>query len=90
MRYLWVLAGVMVAGCTSTTDVLHIGPNAYTVSSTADGMRTASSARQNAIKAGAEKCTANGQQIEVTGEQMAVTRMGIDTTVSVNFRCKAI
>ncbi|MEN0076713.1 MAG: hypothetical protein AAGC69_20180, partial [Paracraurococcus sp.] len=77
----------LLAGCVSTTDVLQLGPDTYTVSSTADGMRMAVDARQRALQAAAEKCTGIGRTVEVTQESTMPTRMGIDTTISVVFRC---
>jgi outer membrane murein-binding lipoprotein Lpp len=47
---------LLVVGCVSTSNVLELGRDTYTVSATADGFRDAASARQSAFKAGAEKC----------------------------------
>jgi hypothetical protein len=86
-----LLAGAVVAlaGCVSTSQVFEVGPDTYSVSSTADGYRTASSARQSALESGTAKCTAIGRHFVLTNESTEPTRMGIDTTVTLTFRCLA-
>jgi hypothetical protein len=44
------VCGALLTACVSTTDVLQLGPDTFTVSSTADGMRMAVDARQRALK----------------------------------------
>ncbi|MDT8333021.1 hypothetical protein RQ831_18365 [Roseomonas gilardii] len=57
------------------------------MSSTADGMRMATDARQSAYKAGEAKCQAMGKPFTLVQENAIPTRMGIDTTVTIVFRC---
>jgi hypothetical protein len=86
----WVLlaaVGLALAGCVSTSQVFEVGPDTYSVSSTADGYRTASSARQSALESGTAKCVAMGRHFVLTNESTEPTRMGIDTTVTLTFRC---
>lgn len=88
----WAIAPVAMlslalAGCVNTTDALQTGPDTFTVTSTADGMRTASDARQSALRTAAERCNSMGRTIAVIREDMAMTRMGIDTTITIDFRC---
>src|SRR4051812_28630434 len=45
-----------LAACVSTSQVLEVGRDTYSVSATADGYRTAASARDSAFSLGAEKC----------------------------------
>jgi hypothetical protein len=78
---------LLVVGCVSTSNVLELGRDTYTVSATADGFRDAASARQSAFKAGAEKCNSLSKKFLLTNENVANTRMGIDTTVTLYFRC---
>lgn len=80
-------ACLSLMGCVNTSNVLQTGANTYTVSSTADGMRPASHAREEALTAANEKCRALGKTIEVVSDSSERTRMGIDTTVTVNFKC---
>jgi len=78
-----------LAGCVSTSQVLEVGRDTYSVSATADGYRTAASAREQAFNLGAQKCSQLGKHFMLLNESTARTRMGIDTTVSVTFRCLA-
>lgn len=82
------LALVLLAGgCVSTSSVLEAGRDTFTVSSTADGFRDAASARMSAYAAGQEKCNSLGKRFQLLNESTGATRMGIDTTVNVTFRC---
>jgi len=85
----FVVVSVMVAGCVSTSSVLEVGRDTYTVSATADGFRTAAAARESAYETGRQKCVATGKQFQMVHESSASTRMGIDTTIDVTFRCLA-
>ncbi|WP_292992584.1 hypothetical protein [Nitrosomonas sp.] len=76
-----------MTGCLSTSQVLEMGRDTYSVTSTADGYRLASQARESAFQAGTEKCTSLGKRFMFINESSARTRMGIDTTVTVTFRC---
>lgn len=74
-------------GCVSTSEVLEMGRDTYSVTSTADGFRTAAAARESAFRMGAEKCTSLGKKFMFMNERSGRTRMGIDTTIDVTFRC---
>jgi len=78
-----------LSACVSTSQVLEMGRDTYSVSATADGYRDAASARQSAFQAGAQKCGSLGKHFMFVNESTARTRMGIDTTVNVTFRCLA-
>ena len=82
-----VATTVALTACVSTSQVLEMGKDTYSVSATADGYRDAASARQSAFEAGAQKCAAFGKRFMFVNESTARTRMGIDTTVNVTFRC---
>lgn len=82
-----ILAAIFMTGCLSTSQVLEMGRDTYSVTSTADGYRLASQARESAFQAGTEKCTSLGKRFMFINESSARTRMGIDTTVTVTFRC---
>lgn len=82
-------AALTVAACVSTSQVLEVGRNTYSVSSSADAYRSAASARQSAFETGASKCSSLGKHFMLVNELTAGTRMGIDTTVNVTFRCLA-
>jgi len=82
-----VTTTLVLTGCVSTSQVLEMGRDTYSVSATADGYRDAASARQSAFETGAQKCAALGKRFMFVNESTARTRMGIDTTVNVTFRC---
>ena len=90
-RHLLFLAplAVSLVACVSTSNVLDVGRDTYTVSSTADGLRTAAAARESAFEMGAAKCASSNKHFALMNEATAATRMGIDTTVNVTFRCLA-
>ncbi|WP_292993469.1 hypothetical protein [Nitrosomonas sp.] len=48
---------IILSGCLSTSQVLEMGRDTYSVTATADGYRLASQARESAFQAGTEKCT---------------------------------
>lgn len=81
------IAALSMTGCLSTSQILEMGRDTYSVSATADGYRLASQARESAFQAGTEKCTSIGKHFMFINESTTRTRMGIDTTVTVTFRC---
>lgn len=83
----FITTTIALSGCVSTSQVLEMGKDTYSVSATADGYRDAASARQSAFETGTKKCTALGKRFMFVNESTARTRMGIDTTVNVTFRC---
>jgi hypothetical protein len=76
-----------LVGCVSTSSVLNVGRDTYSVSATADGFRTAASARESAYEAGQAKCGKEGKRFQMIHESSERTRMNIDTTITVTFRC---
>jgi hypothetical protein len=87
--FFWSSASIafVLTGCVSATQVLEFGRDTYTVSATAGSFRTAASAREGAFETGASKCRSLGKHFMLVDEATAPTRMGIDTTVDVTFRC---
>lgn len=77
----------ILLGCVSTSDVLEMGRDTYSVTSTADGFRAASAARESAFQMGTKKCASLGKRFMFMNERSGHTRMGVDTTTSVTFRC---
>ena len=82
-----IITAVSLTGCLSTSQILEVGRDTYSVSATGDGFRDAASTRQSAFEAGSTKCAALGKRFMLVNESTARTRMGIDTTVNVTFRC---
>ncbi len=81
------ISAIGLSGCLSTSQVLEMGRDTYSVTATADGYRLASEARESVFQAGTGKCTSLGKRFMFINESTARTRMGIDTTVTVTFRC---
>lgn len=81
------LCCIVASGCVSTSRPLEMGKDTYSVSATADGYRTAAAARQSAFEVGGKKCQDIGKRFMLVNETSERTRMGIDTTVNVVFRC---
>ncbi|EPG4893637.1 hypothetical protein NLW38_005478, partial [Klebsiella pneumoniae] len=79
---------LLTVGCVSTSNVLELGRDTYTVSATADGFRDAASARQSAFKTGSEKCNSLGKKFLLTNENVAnrgLTLSGTKTHVKQRF-----
>jgi hypothetical protein len=87
MRRLLTFAIFMLCGCVSTSQVLETGGDGFTVSATSDGFRSAAAARESAFQTGAERCKAMGKHFILVNETSERTRMGIDTAITVCFRC---
>ena len=77
----------VLVGCVIASKPLEIGKDTYSVSATADGYRTAASARQSAFEIGRKLCASKEKRFMLKNESMRATRMGIDTTVDIIFRC---
>mgnify|MGYP001589456900 CR=1 FL=1 len=76
---------VLVIGCVSTSQVLEMGRDTYSVSATASSYNTATSARQSAFEVGANKCASLGKRFMFLNE--STVPIGYRTTVNVTFRC---
>lgn len=76
-----------ITGCVSTSSPLEMGRDTYSVSATADGFRDAASARQSAFESGRKLCASQGKRFMFVNEKVSKTRMDIDTTVDIVFRC---
>jgi outer membrane murein-binding lipoprotein Lpp len=82
----WVTLMMTLAGCVSASKILEVGKDTFSISATADGMSSASSAREKAFEAARIHCASLGKQFMLVNESVARTRMGIDTTVTITFR----
>ena len=72
-RNLALASFLLLTGCVSTSNVLELGRDTYSVSATADGFRDAASARQSAFESGASKCASLGKKFMLTNENVANT-----------------
>ncbi|WHP07563.1 hypothetical protein QLH32_08975 [Acinetobacter corruptisaponis] len=84
---LLVSMAFIVTGCVSTSHVLPMGKDTFSISATADGFRDAASARNKAFNKATEQCTTMGKNFMFVNESIMPTRMGIDTTITLTFRC---
>jgi hypothetical protein len=84
---LTISVAALLTACVSTSRPLEVGPNTYSITSTADGFRTAAAARQSAFERGRKQCEAVGRKFLLSSESSERTRMGIDTTITVVYRC---
>ena len=78
---------VSLIGCVSTSQVLEMGRDTYSVSATAGSYSTAAAARQSAFEAGSNKCASLSKRFMFVNESAVPTRNGIHTTVNLTFRC---
>ena len=77
---------LLMSGCVTSSKVLEVGKDTFTVSATADGMSSASSAREKAFEAARLHCASMGKQFMLVSESVTRTRMNIDTMVTITFR----
>lgn len=81
------IVAIFLNACVSTSQVLEMGRDTYSISATSDGFRSAAAARESAFEAGAKRCASFGKRFMFVNESTARTRMGIDTTTNITFRC---
>lgn len=87
MRYLAPIFAIAMTGCVFISRPMEVGKDTYSITSTADGYRTGTAARGKALNRGREMCESKGKKFLLMNEDMKRTRIGIDTTVSVTFKC---
>ena len=89
MKHPFLLLGMVsiLTGCVTTSHVIPMGEDTFSSSATSDGFRDAASARNSAFKKATAQCTTMGRNFMFVNESIMPTRMGIDTTVTLTFRC---
>lgn len=90
MKISYALLGITligIAGCASSSNVYQIQPGVYQVAATGDGYTTADRVVDLAMTKASEHCKTLGKAPIIVRQQQARTRMGIDTTLTVWFRC---
>lgn len=75
------------AGCVSASKVYEVRPGIYSISSTGDGFSTADRVRDSVLSRATAHCAGMGKRLAVEDETSERTRMNIDTTINVTFRC---
>lgn len=90
MNCRWVVpfTGLLLIGCAATHDVAKMGPDTYTVSSSASPVRGgASGARSMAINAAGAYCQKIDREVMVTNVAGQTTNVHGAGSVDVTFRC---
>jgi hypothetical protein len=95
MNKLWIAASlstaVMSAGCASSTGVLPVGPDTYSISAGASSARGGQAgARGAALKEAGEYCAKSGKQIlvqDISGSSTLNNPLYISDNSNVIFRC---
>jgi hypothetical protein len=81
MRLIHLVSGwLIVAGCTSSSGVLKVAPDTYTVSASSP---TGIEARKIALTEANEYCSKLGREIVVTNEKVS------SPSIDITFRCAA-
>ena len=78
---------LVLSACVSASNVFEISPGTYTVSSTGDGYSTADRVRNSVLTLAKNHCAKMGKNLNLLQEDNERTRMGIDTTMTINFTC---
>ena len=78
---------LLLAGCASASNVYEMSPGVFTVTATGDGYTTADRVMDLAMGKAQETCTQKNRRLDVVNRNQYRTRMGIDTTIELSFRC---
>ena len=81
------LMSFLLVGCASSSNVYEMSPGVFTVTATGDGYTTADRVMDLAMGKAQEACASRGRRLDVVNQNQSRTRMGIDTTIALNFRC---
>ena len=89
MRFRFSLVAIVIAvsGCLSGSQVFEVAPGIFTVTSTGDAYVSADQVRTSVLMKGTEFCNRRGELFGLIREDRSMTRLGIDTTISLNFIC---
>ncbi len=78
---------LLVAACASASKVYEVSPDLFSVTATGDGFATADRVIDLAMGKAQDTCKQKGLRLHVVNEEQLNTRMGIDTTIKIVFRC---
>ncbi len=81
------IISLMLAGCASSSNVYEMQPGVFTVTATGDGYTTADRVMDLAMGKAQQACASQGRRLQVLANNQTRTRMGIDTTMTISFRC---
>lgn len=77
----------LLLGCASASNVYEVSPGIFSVSATGDGYTTADRVVDLAMGKAQRKCAESNRRLDLLSQNHSRTRMGIDTTISLTFRC---
>jgi hypothetical protein len=83
----FVLLATILVGCASASNVYEVSPDIFSVTATGDGYTTADRVLDLAMGKAQAKCAQSGRRLHLLSQNQSRTRMGIDTTISLTFRC---
>lgn len=86
-KYLTIILIISLTSCLSTSEILEIGRDTYSISLKPGGYRLTSLAREEAFAVGSEKCISLGKHFLFIDESSFGKRTGIDNVITVTFRC---
>jgi hypothetical protein len=81
------MALLLLSGCASASNVYETSPGVFSVTATGDGYTTADRVMDLAMGKAKATCDSRGKRLDLVNQNESRTRMGIDTTISINFRC---
>lgn len=82
-----IIATLIISGCTSTSEVLKIGKDTYTVSSTVRGFHSHADAKEMTLKRATEYCASMSKEIAVTNTASSGAAGWTPLGSDVIFRC---
>jgi len=84
---IFMIFAFLLSGCLSASGVYETSPGIFTVTATGDGFTTADRVFELVTTKAKDKCAKTGGDLKVVDLNQAKTRMGIDTTITLKFRC---
>ncbi len=87
MKLAYALVTLAMAGCTSLSDVVRVGDNKYSVSSTVRGGASWSEVKGLALKRANEYCESQGQELSSSETQTHGARGWTPQEAEVTFQC---
>jgi len=81
------IISLILTGCASSSNVYEMSPGIFTVTATGDGYTTADRVMNLAMEKAQAQCVRANRRLDVVQREQSRTRMGIDTTINLSFRC---
>ena len=88
MRKFLIIAAAAIAGCTTMSDVMQIGPDTYIVSTTArGGFTTDTEVKSTVIRKAQAHCGSMGRQMQMVTSNNSGTQGWTPQNAEVTFKC---